>query len=48
MRTMIVALVFAVFGATAAGACSYHMTMAQGDAAQPAQTAQAQAPAQNE
>jgi hypothetical protein len=53
MRTTLLALLFAgglaALSAAAASACAYHMTMAQGDQAQPAQTAQAQpAPAQYE
>jgi hypothetical protein len=53
MRSTFLALLFAggfaAFTAASASACAYHMTMAQGDQAQPAQTAQAQpAPAQYE
>lgn len=48
MRTTLLAFLLAMFAASAANACSYHMTMAQSDQSQPAQTAQAQAPAQNE
>jgi hypothetical protein len=53
MRSTLLALLFAggfaALTAASASACSYHMTMAQDDQAQPAQTAQAQpAPAQNE
>jgi hypothetical protein len=49
MRTTLLALLLAVFAASAANACAYHMTMAQGDdQAQPPQTAQTQAPAQYE
>jgi hypothetical protein len=49
MRTTLLAFLFAVVAAGAASACSYHMTMAQGDQAQPTQTTQAQqAPAQND
>jgi hypothetical protein len=40
---------FAALTAASASACAYHMTMADGDQAQPAQTAQAlPAPAQYE
>jgi cytochrome c-type biogenesis protein CcmH/NrfG len=49
MRTTLVAFLFVAFAASAASACSYHLTTAQDDQAQPAQTAQTQpAPAQNE
>jgi hypothetical protein len=53
MRSTLLALLFAggfaALAAASASACAYHMTMAQGDQAQPAQTAQAQpAPAQYE
>jgi hypothetical protein len=53
MRSTLLALLFAggiaALTAASASACPYHMTMAQGDQEQPAQTAQAQpAPAQNE
>lgn len=53
MRSTLLAFLFAgglaALAATSASACAYHMTMAQGDQAQPAQTAQAQpAPAQYE
>ena len=53
MRTMLLAFLFAgglaALTAASASACPYHMTTAQDDQAQPAQTAQAQpAPAQNE
>jgi hypothetical protein len=53
MRLTVLALLFAggfaAFTAASASACAYHMTMAQGDQAQPAQTAQTQpAPAQYE
>jgi len=47
MRTTLVAFLLAVFAASAASACSYHMTMAQDDQGQPTQTAQTQAPAQD-
>jgi hypothetical protein len=47
MRTTLLAFLFAALTAASASACSYHLTMAQGDQAQPAQTAQTQqAPAQ--
>ena len=51
MRSTLLAFLFAgglaALTAASASACSYHMTMAQGDQAQPAQTAQTQqAPAQ--
>jgi hypothetical protein len=53
MRSTLLAILFAggfaALTAASASACAYHMTMAQGDQAQPAQTAQAQpAPAQYE
>ncbi len=49
MRTMLLAFLFAALTAASASACTYHLTTAQDDQAQPAQTAQAQpAPAQNE
>jgi hypothetical protein len=53
MRSTLLALLlaggFAALTAASASACAYHMTMAQGDQAQPAQTAQGQpAPAQYE
>jgi hypothetical protein len=49
MRSMLLAFLFAALTAASASACAYHMTMAVGDQAQPAQTAQAQpAPAQYE
>jgi len=53
MRSTLLALLFAAgvaaLTAASASACAYHMTMAQGDQAQSAQTAQAQTtPAQNE
>jgi hypothetical protein len=49
MRTMLLAFLFATLTAASASACAYHMTMAQGDQAQPAQSAQTQqAPAQYE
>ena len=47
MRLTFLALLFAggfaAFTAASASACAYHMTMAQGDQAQPAQTAQSSA-----
>ena len=50
MRSMLLALLvaggFAALATASASACAYHKTMAQDDQAQPAQTAQAQAPAQ--
>jgi hypothetical protein len=53
MRSTLLALLFAgglaALAAASASACAYHLTTAQDDQAQPAQTAQAQpAPAQNE
>jgi len=53
MRSRLLAFLFAggvaALTAASASACAYHMTMAEGDQAQPAQTAQAQpAPAQYE
>jgi hypothetical protein len=49
MRSMLLAFLFAALTAASASACAYHMTMAAGDQAQPAQTAQAQpAPVQYE
>jgi hypothetical protein len=49
MRSTLLALLFAALSAASASACSYHLTMAQGDQVQPAQTAQTQqAPAQYE
>jgi hypothetical protein len=53
MRSTLLALLFAggfaALTAASASACAFHMTMAQDDQAQPAQTAQAQpAPAQYE
>jgi hypothetical protein len=49
MRSTLLALLFATLTAASASACAYHLTMAQGDQAQPAQTAQTQqAPAQYE
>jgi hypothetical protein len=47
MRTTLLAFLFAALTAASASACSYHLTLAQGDQAQPDQTAQTQqAPAQ--
>jgi len=47
--TLLFAGGFAALTAASASACAQHMTMAQGDQAQTAETAQAQpAPAQNE
>jgi hypothetical protein len=47
MRPTLLALIFATLTSVMASACPYHMTTAQGDQTQPAQTAQAQpAPAQ--
>ena len=53
MRSMLLAFLFAggfaALTAASASACAYHMTTAEGDQAQPAQTAQAlPAPAQYE
>jgi hypothetical protein len=49
MRSTLLALLFAALAAAPSSACAYHMTMAQSDQAQPAQTAQTQsAPAQYE
>jgi hypothetical protein len=52
MRTKLIAVLLAgglaVIAAASAAACPYHMTMAQGDQSQPAQTAQAQPPAQSQ
>ena len=53
MRSTLLALLFAggiaALAAASASACAYHMTMAQGDQAQPEQTAQSQSvPTQSE
>jgi hypothetical protein len=48
MRTTIVALLLAVLAASVASACPYQATMAQGDDQAQSQTAQTQAPAQDE